>query len=173
MPERGVADVLHVEDDPGYALMVRKSLARSAAAAAFTPSRTAGRPCGSSAGPVGFHVLEPHTPRAVEPWSVRSCFCDDPPPTVQLVPVGSRPRFSVSARMVVSLGRDRLPRGGVMDHGSLGDTSPPRARNTYPRQQTRRLRGCTEAGCCTTPECGRVNDVHNKNLHRSLHRPFH
>ena len=27
MPERGVVDVLHVEDDPGYALMVRKSLA--------------------------------------------------------------------------------------------------------------------------------------------------
>lgn len=60
MPERGVVDVLHVEDDPGYALMVRKSLARSAAAAAFTPSRTAGRPCGSSAGPVGFHFGTPH-----------------------------------------------------------------------------------------------------------------
>ena len=29
MPERGVADVLHVEDDPGYALMVRKSLAQA------------------------------------------------------------------------------------------------------------------------------------------------
>ena len=29
MPERGVVDVLHVEDDPGYALMVRKSLARA------------------------------------------------------------------------------------------------------------------------------------------------
>jgi CheY-like chemotaxis protein len=29
MPERGVVDVLHVEDDPGYALLVRKSLARA------------------------------------------------------------------------------------------------------------------------------------------------
>lgn len=51
MPERGVVDVVHVEDDPGYALMVRKSSPWPAAAAASTPSRTAGRPCGSSARP--------------------------------------------------------------------------------------------------------------------------
>jgi hypothetical protein len=29
MSERGVIDVLHVEDDPGYALMVRKSFAQA------------------------------------------------------------------------------------------------------------------------------------------------
>jgi hypothetical protein len=49
MSERGVIDVLHVEDDPGYALIVRKSFAQASRNSRFH-ARMAGRPCGSSAG---------------------------------------------------------------------------------------------------------------------------
>jgi hypothetical protein len=40
MPERGVVDVLHVEDDPGYALMVRKSVDRACCGTTDTGNST-------------------------------------------------------------------------------------------------------------------------------------